>query len=115
MYNFKRLIKKYSKTKPSLKKTTEGYRDYDKGGIWVDGLVTFEEFEGAVLPLGEKLIIDNSGYTTDDKKLYTYHNVEENQTIVFKGNEYTTMEYKGYEDYDIGLKVFILKRGGKDD
>lgn len=113
MYNFKRLIKKYSKIKPSLKTISDGYRDYENGGVWVDGIVTFEEFEGAVLPLGEKLIFDNSGYTIDDMKLYTYANIKDNKIVKFKDREYTTMEYKGYEDYDIGLKVFILKSGGK--
>lgn len=112
MFNFKRLLKKYGKTKPSLKTTTEGYYDYDNGGVWVDGDITFEEFEGVVLPLGERLIFDNSGYTTDDRKLYTYADVEENNIVKFKGKEYTTMEYKGYEDYDVDLKIFILKSGG---
>lgn len=112
MYNFEKLIARYTKTKPSLKTTTEGYYDYSKGGVWVEGETIFKEFEGAVLPLGENLIFDNSGYTTDDRKLYTYEDIKENETIKFKDREYTTMEYKGYEDYDIGLKVFILKSGG---
>ena len=110
-FNFKRLIKKYSKIKPSLKTTTEGHYDYNNGGAWVDGVVTFVEFEGAVLPLGERLIFDNSGYTVDDMKLYTYADVEENNIVKFKGKDYTTMECKDYEEHDIGLKVFILKRG----
>lgn len=112
MFNFKRLIKKYTKTKPSLKITTDGYYDYENGGTWVDGTAIFAEFEGAVLPLGEKLIFDNSGYTTDDRKLYTYADIKENEIVRFKGREYTTMEYKGYEDYDVDLKVFVLKSGG---
>lgn len=115
MYDFKRLIKKYSITKPSLKVTSGGFHDYKKGGVWVEGEVAYAEFEGAVLPLGEKLIYDNSGYTTEDRKLYTYADITDNQTVKFKGHEYTTMEHKGYEDYDANLKVFILKRGAADD
>lgn len=111
MFNFKRLIKKYGKTKPFLKVVSDGYRDYDNGGKWVDGLITLEEFEGAVMPMTESLIFDNSGYTIEDKRLYTYHDIKENQKIIFKEKEYTTMSYKGYEDYDVDLKIFILKRG----
>lgn len=115
MFNFKRLIKKYGKTLPQLKVVGEGYTDYENGGIWVEGEIIYEEFEGAVLPLGEDMIIDNGAYTTDDKKLYTYENITTNQIIKHRDRKYTTMEYAGYEDFDEGLKIFILKAGGKDD
>lgn len=113
MFNFKRLLKKYTRTLPQLKIIGESYRDYSKGGILVTGEISFEEFEGVILPLGENVIFDNSAYTTDDKKLYTYADIKENQIIKYKEREYTTMEYKGYEDYDEDLKIFILKSGGK--
>lgn len=115
MFNFERLIKKYSHIKPMLKVKTGGYRDYDNGGVWVEGNVGWKELEGAVLPLGKKLIFDNSAYTTEDRKLYTYEDVQENETIKFKGREYTTMDCDDYEEYDPGLNIFILKAGGKDD
>lgn len=114
MFNFKRLIDKYSKTKPSLKTMSEGYTDYDNGGQWVDGEVTYKPFKGAVLPLGEDLIYDNSGYTTEDRKLYTYADVANNQIVSFKDIDYTVMKYIGYEEYDPDLKTFILKRGAKE-
>lgn len=115
MYNFKRLIKKYSKELPLLKQTTGGYYDYENGGVWVDGDTQWTEFKGAVLPLGEELIFDNSGYTTDDKKLYTYEPVGPNQIVKHKDRTYTTMRHSGYEDFDKDLKIFILKAGGKGD
>ena len=111
MFNFKRLLRTHMKTLPSLKTTTDGHYDYDNGGISVDGTVTYNTFEGVVLPLGEKLVISNSAYTIEDMKLYTYENISENEKITFKGKEYTTMNYTNYDDYDIGLKVFVLKRG----
>lgn len=115
MYNFKRLISKYTKSLPKLKTVEEGYRDYENGGVWIEGNVTFKEFQGAVLPLGEDLVIDNAAYTTDDKKLYTYEDVANNQTVIYKDREYTTMNFRDYEDFDNDLKIFILKAGGKDD
>ena len=116
MFDFKRLISKYAKTWPILKSLGDGYHDYSNGGVWVDGDEVLTEFEGAVLPLGDKLIYDNNAYTTEDRKLYTYaSNIFNNQLILFKGVEYTTMELKDYADYDKGLKVFILKRGANND
>lgn len=115
MYSFKRLIKRYTKIKPLLKTTAAGYRDYENGGVWVDGEVEWVEIDAAVLPLGKELIFDNSGYTTDDKKLYTYEEVNSNEVIKHKDRLYTTMEHTGYEEYDEGLKVLILKAGGKND
>ena len=113
MFNFKRLIAKYSKTRPSFKVVGEGYRDMENGGRWTEGGISYEPFDGAVLPLGEELIFDNSGYTVDDKKLYTYADISNNHKIEFKGGMYTTMNYRGYEDHDADLRVFILKRGDK--
>jgi hypothetical protein len=114
-YNFKRLIKRYGKVKPILRQVNAGYRDYENGGVWVEGDIEYNEFEGAVVPIGEVLLIDNSGYTIEDKRLYTYEDMLSNQEVIHKGVKYTTMEYKGYEDFDDGLKIFVLKRGGKDD
>lgn len=113
MFDFKRLVKKYTKIKPQRQTfTTDGYYDYDNGGVWVEGTSTFKEFEGAVLPLGKELRYDNSGYTVEDKKLYTYEAVENNEIIKHDGREYTAMDMKDYKDYDSTLRVLILKAGG---
>ena len=113
MFNFKTLVNKYTKIKPKRQTfTTEGYYDYANGGIWVDGTSEFVEFDGAVLPLGEELRYDNSGLTADDRKLYTYEEVDNNEIIKYDGKEYTTMSLKDYKEYDSTLRVLILKAGG---
>lgn len=116
MFNFRELISKYSNENPYLKTTeTEGYYDYENGGIWTEGEVVYEEFQGAVLPLGKETYYDNTGYTADDKKLYTYSMIENNQIVKHKGKTYTIMEIKDYSDFDIDLKIAILKAGGVHD
>ncbi len=112
IYDFRRLVNKYGKAKPALKTTSGGYYDYDNGGEWVDGVVEFTPFDGAVTPISERVIYDNGAYTADDKNLYTYADIGENQTVRFKDKDYTTMQVADYGDYDCGLKAFILKRGG---
>jgi hypothetical protein len=113
MFDFKRLVGKYTKTKPKRQTfTSDGYYDYNNGGVWVDGKASFVEFDGAVLPLGEELRYDNSGFTTDDRKLYTYESVDNNEIIEYDGKEYITMNLKDYKDYDSTLRVLILKAGG---
>lgn len=116
MFNFKRLISKYTKTKPAVKTImTEGKYDYDNGGAWIDGDIAYIEFAGAVLPISEKTHYDNASYTSDDMKLYTYAGIENNKIIKYKGRQYTTMEFKDYTEHDPDLKIFILKAGGVND
>lgn len=115
MLNFKRIIKKYSKTPPELRRASDGFFDYKNGGTWKDGPVDWIEFEGAVLPLDEKVIFDNASYTTDDRKLYTYAEVQDKDVIRYRDREYTAMTFSDYGEFDEDLKIFILKAGGKDD
>lgn len=115
MFNFKRLVKRYSKTSPMLKVESEGYYDYENGGVWVDGFVEWIEFEGAIVPLGESVMFDNARYTTDDRKLYTYQDIKEGSQIRYLERAYTAMEIKDYGEYDDDLKIIILKAGGTND
>ena len=117
MYNFKRLIKKYAKSPVYELVETDGYRDYENGGIWVGG--TMEEIlieDGAVIPLSnDDLKLDEGGtYTIQDKKLYCYKEMKAGTKVKYKEKEYTVMESKDYADFDIGLFIYILKRGGND-
>lgn len=115
MYNFKRLIKKYSKIPPELKVVEEGYYDYENGGHWVEGGISWLAFEGAVVPLGEEVVFDNARYTTEDRKLYSYQPILEGDIIRYRAREYTAMEINDYGEFDDGLQITMLKAGGQID
>jgi hypothetical protein len=113
MYNFKRLVKEYGKVKPFKIVETDGYYDYDNGGVWVDGGPGKIEIDGAVVPINENVIKDNQAYTSEDKELYTYESLEPNTKVEHKEIEYTIMERQDFTDFDEGLNIYTLKRGGK--
>ena len=112
MYNFKRLVKKYGDVKPMRTIETDGHYDYENGGVWVDGTPEDVEFEGAVTPLPENLLKDGHAYTTEDKNLFCYVDLAPNAEVKHKGTSYTVMEKTDHSDFDEGLRVYILKRGG---
>lgn len=109
MYNFKRLIKKYTNT-PPLKIVDSGYYDYTQGGVWVED-TTETEFEGAIFPLGrDDAIFGEAGvYGSNSRKLYTFESFELNDSIKFEGIEYTVKEEADYSRFeDNGLRVYAL-------
>jgi len=113
MFNFKSLVSQFGKVKPEKLVKTDGYYDYDNGGVWVEGNVEEIEFDGAVVPLSEENLKDQHTYTTEDKKLYCYDDLEPNSSVKHKGILYTVMSKKDYSDFDADLRIYILKRGGK--
>lgn len=117
MYNFKRLINKYSKLPVYRLIETDGYYDIDNGNIWVDGDIAELVFDGAIVPLSnEELNFGEGGtYTTEDRKLYCYEDLEKGSKILHKEKDYTVMNEKDYEDFDKELRIYILKRGGRAD
>ena len=114
MFNFKRLIKKYSKEPVYILRETEGYYDWEQGGIWVPGGEEEIEIEGAVVPLSnEDLQFDEGGtYNFEDRKLYCYEDIDKGEKIKHKEKIYTVMEKKDYSDFDEGLSIYFLKRAG---
>lgn len=94
----------------------EGY--YDDYGDYIEGTTTTKTFKGAVLPLSEDDFIKNpdSGYTKDDRKIYTELMLENGQTIIWKGKPWTI---EGDLDYDYinptFKRYYITKRGGISD
>ncbi len=113
-FNFKNLIKKYGKNPVYLKSETAGHYDYEAGGIWVPGTTTYVTFEGAVVPLSnEDLKYDSGGtYSAEDKKLYSYQAINKGQMVKWKDTLYTINMVKGYEDFDTGLFIYVMQRGG---
>ena len=114
MYDFKALVKKYSKVAPYIQTETAGHFDYANGGEWVPGTQAWVAFEGAVVPFNrEDLPYDENGtYTIEDKKLYTYQDFKKGAKIKHKDIEYVIDKRKDYADFDNGLIIYILLRGG---
>lgn len=121
MFNFKRLIKKYSKSPVFIVEEKEGYRDPDQGGIWIPGTTKEIEIKGvaAVVPLSnEDLKFDEGGtYSIEDRKLYCYKEIAKGTKIKHKNRVYTVLERKPYDDFDEGdleddgLYIYFIKRG----
>ena len=116
MFDFKRLIKKYSKVPAYQIKETDGYRDHENGGIYVPGTTEEILIDGAVVPLSnEDLNFDEGGtYASEDRKLYCYKEMKKGTKVKHKDKTYTVMESKDYSDFDIDLFIYVLKRGGND-
>lgn len=113
MYDFKALVKKYSKVAPYIQTETAGHYDYDNGGELVPGTTAWVSFEGALVPMNNRdLTYDENGtYTTDDRKLYTYNDYKIGQKIKHKDIVYTIVKRKDYADFDSGLIIYIAVRG----
>lgn len=114
-FNFKRLVDKYSKHPVYQVSQTDGYYDYANGGIWVDGSITEIEFAGAVLQLTAKDLQyeENGAYSSEDRKLYCYNELQNNDKIKYKGLTYTILKKVDHSDYDSSLyKYFISRKEG---
>ena len=113
MFNFKRLIRKYSKYPTFILKETGGYRDPDQGGTWISGKAEEVELEGAVVPLSnDDLNFDEGGtYSREDRKLYCYKEIDKGTKIKHKDKVYTVLEKRDYSDFDEELYIYFIKRG----
>lgn len=68
LYNFDRLIERYSTLYTLITKTEGKYVD----GIWEEGVETKTVMSGAILPLNiRKVYASNGAYTTSDRTLYS--------------------------------------------
>lgn len=108
LYNFKRLIRKYSVTF-SLQRAQKG--SY-VAGKWVEGENTTVEMRGAIVPMSDKKIYDSGGtYTQKDRELYLTTPLEppfSDLKVVYKGNTYAVEEGRNFEDY-ADAAVYNLK------
>lgn len=117
MFNFERLIKKYAKFPVYKIEETDGYRDPTQGGEWVDGEIIEKLIEkAAIVPLTKDELNYGEGgtYATEDKKLYCYDKIEKGSKIKHKDKFYTIQEDSDYEDFDLDLNIYFIKRGGRD-
>jgi len=107
LYNFTRLIRKYSVTF-CLHRTQGSF----VAGKWEGGGEIVETMRGAIVPMGDKKIYDSGGtYTSKDRELYLTMPLKEPLSalkVVYKGNAYAVENGRDFEDY-ADVAVYNLK------
>lgn len=112
LFDFKGLIKRFGLHPPSLLVSSGGYFDYENGGVYVEGSITLEEFNGAVVPLSpDDLKFEDAGkYNKQDRKLYCYEDFEVGAKVKHKGDVFTIDQRKDYADFADGLRIYYMVR-----
>lgn len=117
MFNFKRLVRKYSNKPVYYLQEEEGYHDPTQGGKWINGAVTPIKLDSAaIVPLSNNDLQFSEGgtYVDSDRKLYCYKSMVKGNKIKHDGNRYSILEDKDYADFDDGLYIYIVRRGDRD-
>lgn len=108
MYNFKRLIEKYSVTF-CLHKTQGGY----VAGKWEESGTIVKSMKGAIVPMSDRKIYQSGGtYTQQDRELYLSEALRGDLSqlkVDYKQNTYTVEESRDYGDY-ADVAVYVLRR-----
>lgn len=125
MFDFRRLINKYSNGEVKIIQETEGFYDPNQGGDWVPG-ETIETIisPAAIVPLNKNdLAFGEAGtYSNEDRKIYCYKEMKKGTVIKHthsKGSarDYMVLEDSNYGDFDTredGLFIYIIRRGDRD-
>lgn len=99
LYNFVRLINKYSVDFEFVAVAKGNYIS----GKYVEGEETVTACRGAIVPMAERKIYQSGGtYTQKDRDLYMHTPLPDDfQTgkVRYKGNEYSIEQETNYEDY----------------
>lgn len=99
LYNFNRLIDKYSVDLTLVTKTEGKYIN----NRYVDGETIETAIRGAFVPISENKIYQSGGaYTNKDYNLIMKVPIEqplETAKVVYKGNEYSLEQQTNYEEY----------------
>lgn len=108
LYNFKRLIDKYSVTAQVHKKQGQYI-----AGKWVENDDDIREVYGAIVPMSDRKIYQSGGtLTQNDREWYLSEALTGSLSdlkVVYNGNTYTVEESRDYTDY-ANVAVYILKR-----
>lgn len=109
LYNFSKLINKYSATFRLVK---EASGHFDKGK-WIEDESQEVEMRGAIVPLSDRKIYGSGGtYTSQDRELYLSQPLKGSLSdfkVVYKGNSYAIEDSRDFEDY-ADVAVYTLKR-----
>lgn len=108
LYNFKRLIEKYSVTFTLKQMQKGGFVD----GKWEQGEAQATQMRGAIVPIRDRKIYGSGGtYTEQDRELYLFKPLEgalSDFRVTYKGNTYGVEDGRNFEDY-ADVMVYTLK------
>lgn len=108
LYNFKRLIRKYSVT-AQLHKKQGSY----VAGKWVENDDEICDVKGAIIPISDRKIYQSGGtLTQNDREWYLSEALTGSLSdfkVVYDSNTYTVEESRDYTDY-ANVAVYVLKR-----
>lgn len=110
LYNFARLIKKYSVSCKLVQKAECGW----KAGEWQDGKTTETDINGAVVPISEKRIQNSGGsYKQGDCEFITTQPIVINSDthIIHNGKKYKLQDSTDFSDY-ADFNIYVARRVG---
>ena len=109
LYNFKRLIDKYSQTFTLITEDTEG--SY-VGGKYVKGRESSAAMTGAIVPVSDSKVYQSGGtLTSKDRQLFMKSPITNplpKSKVQYKGNTYSIEQGTVFEDY-ADAHVYVLK------
>ncbi len=109
LYNFTRLIDKYSCVFTLITKNEGTY----EGGLYVDGEPATQEMTGAIVPMSSKKIYSSGGtYTAQDKQLFMHAEIPAallGSQVKYKNCLYNIEEDADYSDF-ADVWEYVLKR-----
>ena len=108
LYDFSRLIRKYSVTFYLRKMAAGKY----VSGKWVDGAPIDQKMEGAIVPISDRKLYGSGGtFTSKDRELYLMEPITGDLNefkVIYNGDEYSIEAGKNFEDY-ANVAVYNLK------
>ena len=108
LYNFARLVQKYSARFHFLVQTEGHY----ESGKWIEGEQIMQDATGAIVPMAESRIRQSGGiYTTKDRQLYMLKPIPyalEGAKVCYKDCIYSVEAETDYSDY-ADVAVYTLK------
>lgn len=111
LYNFTRLINKYSV--PFCLHRSQGRY---VAGKWEEGGEIVQNMRGAIVPISDRKVYDSGGtYTTKDRELYLLSPLEGDLSeyrVVYNGNYYAVEAGRSFEDY-ADVTIYTLKYQSK--
>lgn len=111
LYNFKRLIDKYSVDFVLIAPSEGKY----EGGIYVDGEGEQIKMRGTIVPMSMRKVYQLGGnYSAQDKELYTVSHIDDallGGKVIYKGRTYSIEEETDYSDYADAYHYLLRKEG----
>lgn len=109
LYNFERLIQKYS---VDFIIETEGEGGQYIGGKYVPAEAASLQCRGAIVPMSESKVYQSGGtYTAKDRQLFMRQPIRSALTkakVIYKGNRYNIEQETNFEDY-ANAYIYLLK------